>query len=194
MANLPQMTNATVYTVFLNSAHVRELDMKGNVALTSEGFPNLPELAALDDAEWEEKMLSEPWKAKRPSLPVVSQGNGGAVGVWANTLNLPVVNPATISSATPSPPPSAQRWPGWPVFPDSPILRLHYTPMAYLRVVDLYGCTGLGDDAVRNLVASAPRLRNLTLAKCPNLTDGAIEAICGLGRHLQYLHLGHVAL
>jgi len=37
----------------------------------------------------------------------------------------------------------------------------------------------------------APRLRNLVLAKCRNITDIAVNAISKLGKNLHYVHLGH---
>ncbi|EIW73414.1 hypothetical protein TREMEDRAFT_26015 [Tremella mesenterica DSM 1558] len=73
-------------------------------------------------------------------------------------------------------------------FPNLPEL---LSNLDYLRAVDLSGCIHLGDDAVKNLVASAPRIRNLTLSKCTNLTDAAVESICNLGRNLHHLQLGH---
>ena len=63
----------------------------------------------------------------------------------------------------------------------------------HLRLVDLTGCGGLGDVAIDHLVTNAPKLRNLTLAKCVGLTDTAVESIARLGKHLHYLHLGHVS-
>lgn len=37
----------------------------------------------------------------------------------------------------------------------------------------------------------APRLRNLILAKCRQITDRAVISITGLGKNLHSLHLGH---
>lgn len=63
----------------------------------------------------------------------------------------------------------------------------------HLRYLDLTGLTGLTDDAVTGIVRFMPRIRNLIVAKCTGLTDDAVVAICGLGRHLHYLHMGHVS-
>ena len=41
------------------------------------------------------------------------------------------------------------------------------------------------------LAVAAPRLRNLVLAKCRQLTDRAVLAITRLGKNLHYIHLGH---
>lgn len=37
----------------------------------------------------------------------------------------------------------------------------------------------------------APRLRNVVLAKCRNITDASVYAISRLGKNLHYIHLGH---
>ncbi|CAG8601013.1 6510_t:CDS:1, partial [Acaulospora morrowiae] len=44
---------------------------------------------------------------------------------------------------------------------------------------------------IHKIVHSAPKLRNLVLAKCGNITDEGVYHITRLGRHLHYLHLGH---
>lgn len=41
------------------------------------------------------------------------------------------------------------------------------------------------------IIDVAPRLRNLVLAKCRNITDVAVNAISKLGKNLHYVHLGH---
>ena len=63
----------------------------------------------------------------------------------------------------------------------------------HLRYLDLTALTGLTDEAIGNIVTCMPRIRNLILAKCTNLSDQAILSVCKLGRHLHYLHLGHVS-
>lgn len=76
-------------------------------------------------------------------------------------------------------------------------LSLAYQPQIrqfdHLRYLDLTSLNLISDDAVRGIVKHAPRIRNLILAKCAGLTDDAVEAICGLGKHLHYLHMGHMA-
>ncbi|PVF95519.1 RNI-like protein [Serendipita vermifera] len=65
-------------------------------------------------------------------------------------------------------------------------------PLSHLRQLDLMS-VHITDEAVSGIVANAPRLRNLVLAKCSTLTDAAVRSISELGRHLQFLHLGHAA-
>ena len=65
-------------------------------------------------------------------------------------------------------------------------------PFDHLRYLDLTSLSLLTDDAVAGIVKYAPRIRNLILAKCVSLTDDAVFSICTLGKHLHYLHMGHV--
>jgi F-box and leucine-rich repeat protein GRR1 len=66
--------------------------------------------------------------------------------------------------------------------------------LSLLRVVDLTDCPNFGDLGLENLVESAPRIRQLTLAKCTALTDAGLQHIAKFGRNLHHLHLAHVAL
>lgn len=63
-----------------------------------------------------------------------------------------------------------------------------------LKVVDLTNCTNFGDEGLKNLVESAPKLRFLTLAKCALLTDEGVKHIAKLGKYLHHLHIAHVKL
>ena len=65
-------------------------------------------------------------------------------------------------------------------------------PLIHLRQLDLMHLN-ITDDAVDGIIANAPKIRNLVLAKCTALTDKAVKSICNLGRHLHCLHLGHAA-
>ncbi|KAG0171751.1 SCF ubiquitin ligase complex subunit [Apophysomyces sp. BC1015] len=60
-----------------------------------------------------------------------------------------------------------------------------------LRILDLTAVESVTDLAVRQIVQSAPKLRNLVLNKCSHVSDDSVQAICRLGRYLHYLHLGH---
>lgn len=63
----------------------------------------------------------------------------------------------------------------------------------HLRYLDLTSLSLLTDAAIAGIVKYMPRIRNLILAKCTGLTDEAVLSICSLGKHLHYLHLGHVS-
>lgn len=62
----------------------------------------------------------------------------------------------------------------------------------HLRMLDLT-CLPITDAAVDGIIYAAPKIRNLVLAKCGELTDKSVESICRLGKHLHYLHLGHAS-
>lgn len=81
-----------------------------------------------------------------------------------------------------------------PLEMDVALLRPVTTSFYQLRVVDFTRCQQMGDQAIDNLVSNAPQLRSITLTKCVRLTDDAIHSITRLGKHLHYLHLGHVSL
>src|SRR6266702_3634912 len=70
---------------------------------------------------------------------------------------------------------------------DNAFLRLPPdTSYESLRILDLTDCGELQDAGVQKIVQAAPRLRNLVLAKCRNLTDRAVLAITRLGKNLHY--------
>lgn len=73
---------------------------------------------------------------------------------------------------------------------------LRYNPKPktfdHLRYLDLTSLALVTDDAIAGIVKFMPRIRNLILAKCIGLTDEAVLSICSLGKHLHYLHMGHV--
>lgn len=73
-------------------------------------------------------------------------------------------------------------------------LRFNPTPKTFdhLRYLDLTSLSLITDDAIAGIVKYMPRIRNLILAKCIGLTDEAVLSICTLGKHLHYLHMGHV--
>ncbi|KAG1751930.1 hypothetical protein EDD22DRAFT_1001947 [Suillus occidentalis] len=56
-------------------------------------------------------------------------------------------------------------------------------------------CTLITDEleAVDGIISHAPKIRNLVLSKCIQLTDRTVENICVPSKHLHYLHLGHAA-
>ena len=137
---VPQITNASLYSIFLHSSHLRELHLVGNGNIDDGGIPNLREL--IDDqsrSTTPEDPLQIPWYASLDSARIAPR---------AETFE-------------------------------------------FLRVVDLTSCQMMTDLGVANLVANAPKIRHLTLAKCPLLTDAALESIARLGKHLHHLHLGH---
>ena len=123
--------------------------------------------------------------------------------LWLHSTYLRELRLSLVSNLTenafPAPPPSSTSTAVQNAFPNS-------TPQAdvsetlllsrafdHIRMLDLTGCVNLTDDAMEGIIANCPKIRNLVLAKCSGLTDEAVGSICKLGRHLHYLHLGHVS-
>jgi hypothetical protein len=63
----------------------------------------------------------------------------------------------------------------------------------HVRYLDLTGMINLTDIAMAGIVVTMPHVRNLILAKCSNLSDESVMSICRLGKHIHFLHLGHVS-
>lgn len=63
----------------------------------------------------------------------------------------------------------------------------------HLRMLDLTACARITDTALAGIIAVAPKIRNLVLAKSTQITDVGVESICKLGKQLHYLHLGHAS-
>ena len=62
--------------------------------------------------------------------------------------------------------------------------------LSHIRQLDLMSLR-ISDEVVAGIIANAPKLRYLVLAKCSLLTDNAVRSISELGKSLQFLHLGH---
>lgn len=146
VVGVPQLTDASLYTILINSKFLRELRFSGNTNLTDDGFPDLQGLVSGDFDDYFVPDIED--------LPAHMRELSG--GAWQRII------PA-------------------------------HTTLEFLRTVELTGCDGIGDLAVRNLVRNAPRLRHVNLAKCINLTDQAAFSIAELGKHLHHLHLGHIS-
>lgn len=140
-------TNATLWTLWKNSAHLRELTLAGLVEVSAAGFPSADDpLMAADGST--DPLTGDP---KDVGPPLARSGND------------------TLYSAPP---------------------KMHYD---HIRFLDLTSLINLNDNAVAGIVKHMPRIRNLVLAKCSNLTDDSLGSICKLGKYLHYLHLGHVS-
>lgn len=63
----------------------------------------------------------------------------------------------------------------------------------HVRYLDLTGMINLTDTAMAGIVVTMPHIRNLVLAKCSSLSDESVMSICRLGKHIHFLHLGHVS-
>jgi F-box and leucine-rich repeat protein GRR1 len=172
IASVPQLRSTSIYGMWLNTIHLRELKMGKNLNINSDAFPDLPFLYG--------EMTDDLVDSSNPAwVSYLERQAGDAESGRRNRAS-------TVDSYI-----DRSRDTGTPRIDIN-----HLRPLAptfdLLRVIDLTGCTELNDLALVNLVNSAPKLRNLTLAKCGKLTDVAMEAIAKLGKQLHYLHLGHV--
>lgn len=182
LGQVSQITDTAVYAIFMNSTHIRELRLNQNAFLTDAGFPDLP---GLMDATNQEIGLSA---GKYAGIVCDPLGLHYSSSTDSSPMSedLPGISRSDVAQtpARSEPPPAGL---------DFYLLRPRAETFEHLRLVDLTACALLTDIAVDHLVRNAPKLRNVTLAKCGLLTDAALESIAKLGRHLHYLHLGHVS-
>lgn len=167
LSNTPLLTDGTVFGIFLHSKHLRDFRLTWHTSITSAGFPSLEYLSECTDTE----------------LQAAAQQAGFYTDAVAHATD-----PAKADEDYDYDDLKTDDQPAAVIVP-RPVTDLFDN----LRVVDLTGCAALTDEALANLVANGPRIRNLTLAKCTNLTNKSVYSICELGKHLHYLHLGHVS-
>lgn len=188
IASVPQLRDTSIYAMWLHTIHLRELKLGKNDNFTSGGIPDLPllyyepneSIIYHSSSNWisyieRERQLSSP---SSPSILVrtpSARSRALTVDSYIDRDRDRLTTTTTMATKI-----------------DIGKLRPVAPIFDFLRIVDFTGCSLLDDQALWNLVKSAPKLRNLTLAKCVMLTDGGMEAIARLGKGLHYLHLGHV--
>lgn len=159
LASIPQLSNDSTVSIFLNSAGLRELRMNDNEIISSLAIPDLGALSHLEGDAFCEEVGAYPWYLANVRSPKAMANKS----LYPPGIDMTLLRPVT-------------------------------TVFDQLRLVDFTSCRSLGDQAIDNLVQNAPQLRSVTLAKCTALTDVAINSLARLGKHLHYLHLGHVYL
>lgn len=87
--------------------------------------------------------------------------------------------------------PSASRW-----RPEEKTgLRALTPPLRYnaenLRILDLAHCN-ITDKSLEGIIAHAPKIQNLNITECGQLTDAALDCICRLGENLDVLSMSRV--
>lgn len=176
LASVPQLRDTSIYATWLNCPHLRELKINNNANLTSTAFPDILQLSTEDDDD--ARRYNSTWTNLISRLPTTTSNRPGGLLRNPSTRH----RASTVDSyIAPTPLPI-----------NTTLLRPVADTFDHLRVVDLTACSELRDPAIVNLVKNAPKLRNLTLAKCSKLTDISLEAVAKLGKSLHYLHLGHV--
>lgn len=160
------ISDRTLWAVFRNSSHLRELSLNNCTQVGGDAFPQRE--ASLVYI----KGATDPaFAGRRPlnhrlrnlTFPASALGSG-------RTTRIENIDPQF----------------------------LHYTPLAprlfeHVRYLDMTGLANLTDMAIDGIVSTMPHIRNLVLAKCSNLTDDTVYSICKLGKHIHFLHLGHVS-
>lgn len=196
LAFCTSVSHHAVMQLFRTSTCLREISLPGCTALTDEGFPDAHEL----------QLVPGPDPVQQNGSRRSGGGGGGGGGAgdpdtpartespryWSHQNGTRVV--ADTVPALPAPGTEALvSTSGYSVARPEPLRSPPaFRPFDQLRYIDVTSCASLTDAAVEGIAKYCPKLRNLMLGKCTRLTDDALLAICGIGKHLHYLHLGHV--
>ncbi len=183
LMKVPQLSSPTMYAIWLHSSHLREFKFSFNANVDADGFPNLPSLIDYSGDELTRNADLYPWFASTP-LTTRQQALRPDLETTDNKEKETNGDENTEDESLPS------------HYNHPPIVSTLTKPVSasfeYLRTIDFTGCSALTDLAVENTVTNAPKLRSLTLAKCPLLTDLSLASISKLGKHLHHLHLAHL--
>ncbi|KAK4684638.1 F-box and leucine-rich repeat protein GRR1, partial [Tremellales sp. Uapishka_1] len=220
LADVPQLSNAAAYSIFLHSAHLRELRFNGNTNLTDDGFPDLPYLASLTGEEAARAVGDLPWFASTPmptptllrpvaetfdqlrSVDLTGCAQIGDLAIEHLVSNAPKLRTLTLAKC--------------PLLTDNALesierlgKHLHYLHLGHvalitdaavtrlarsctrMRYVDFACCPLLSDLSVFELAANLPKLRRIGLVKVVNLTDEGIYALVERHSSLERIHLSY---
>lgn len=159
------ITDRTLWALFRNSSHLRELSLNNCTQVTGDGFPQRDgKLLYIKGAEDPALLGLKPLNNKLVNLPSKILDAHG---------NFSSLSDPSLSKSNTTP--------------------LGSRIFDHVRYLDLTGMVNLNDVAMAGIVATMPHIRNLVLAKCSNLTDESVMSICKLGKHIHFLHLGHVS-
>lgn len=167
--------SSTSLQQLLRSSHnLRELCLNGCTSLSDDGFPDSNSLSLATHSTYHSTYSSA------QASPLPSRSSSTSSSQDPSRPSSPGPDPLTTPSGTliRRPPPLTS--------PPS----LH--SFDHLRYLDLTSLVLLTDQSIQGIVKFMPKIRNLILAKCSRLTDESLYAICHVGKHLHYLHLGHV--
>lgn len=219
LTGVVDVTDSTILIVATTSNRLQGINLEGCKKITDTGIyaiaDNCPmlrriklcDLDLITGASVSKLVTKCPLLIEIDLNSCVRVGEGAARDIWSNCFHLRELRLAQCSlisdSAFPVPPKLAPQNTNPNTFPTTeqamsriilPVLPplLLSRPLVHLRQLDLMALQ-ITDDAVTGIIVNAPKLRNLVLAKCSLLTDRAVRSIAGLGRHLQFLHLGHAA-
>lgn len=190
------ITDRTLWGLLRNSSHLREFSLSGCKQVTGNAFPHregtgsgnsggLLLLRGADDpllqgrrplnAKYQSSSLAA---AARKAAQLYGHGHGNGHGHGQNGTEGAGSTSTTIMASS---------------GPLAGMTPLSNRMFEHVRYLDMTGLLHMTDAAVEGIVATMPHIRNLVLAKCTNLSDDALLSVCRLGRHIHFLHLGHVS-
>lgn len=186
------ITDRSLHALFRNSSHLRELSLNNCTSVTGAAFPQ-------KDVN---KAVSGP--GGHHGIFIAGGNDRSLIG---KNLNVKILAAAGVPASpkirasrgltAAHDDDSAARY--FPQFSDpsaGPLANctiLSPRMFEHVRYLDLTGLSHLTDAAMDGIVSTMPHIRNLVLAKCVNLTDDTVYSICKLGKHIHFLHLGHVS-
>lgn len=178
------LTDRSIVALTRSCPLLLELDLGGVIQLTNDSLVSIfLNSSGLRELRVNEDLAITPGAI--PHLATVSDPSGSALVKAVGAY------PWYVAGAR-APKAEALRAPH-PEGMDLQLIRPVSLSFDQLRAVDFTNCR-IGDDDIEALVANAPQMRSVTLAKCSFLTDDAVYSIARLGKQLHYLHLGHVSL
>lgn len=162
------ITDRTLWALFRNSSHLRELSLNNCSQITGDGFPQKDgKLIYIKGSDDPSLVGLKPLNVKVANLSNKAQDHS----ITASSSSLSLQSSALPLNTT----------------------LLSARMFDHVRYLDLTGMIHLNDIAMAGIVTTMPHVRNLVLAKCSNLSDDSVFSICRLGKHIHFLHLGHVS-
>ena len=157
------ITDRTLWGLFRNSSHLREFSLSGCKQVTGAAFPQREGSLLVIKGADDPLLQSKPINQKYQSTSLAAAARKAQALTEGKTDIFAGVTP------------------------------LANRMFEHVRYLDMTGLIHLTDAAMEGIVSTMPNIRNLVLAKCHNLTDDALISISKLGRHIHFLHLGHVS-
>lgn len=183
-----QITNASLWMLWKHSSHLRELSLSGCAEISDGGFPNATNAHLGADGE-SHPILEQASSEDTTDCPSTLPNHSDLVKFHSHHHQY-----SDHSSTTgPSNPMFDYHGQAYSSMLSSRRVEEATMHFDHIRFLDLTSLIKLTDASLDGIIKHMPRIRNLVLAKCIGLTDESLNSICGLGKYLHYLHLGHVS-
>ena len=175
------ITDRSLWALFRSSSHLRELSLNACTQVSGDAFPQRDNALLFIKGATDASLAGKkPLNHRFANVSVHSSAR--------KTLEYQNALAAEREPGTLVPDGEAGATPALPS-----VTALSSRMFDHMRYLDLTGLAGMTDAAMDGIVSTMPHIRNLVLAKCVNLTDDAVISICKLGKHIHFLHLGHVS-